>query len=113
MDLGLSSDEFYGLTPRQFDALCTQHQRRRRIARRESDQVVAVMMSQLIAMVANTGFRKFERPRQPEEFMPRYRDSEERLKKPRRNNAAFTLQMELTMERAIAYQKAQAARGRG
>lgn len=66
MELGLSSDEFYAITPRQLDALARAHQRRlrREVEHRE------FMFAQVTAMVANTGFRGWEKPRQPLEFMP-------------------------------------------
>ena len=61
-DLSLTSDEFYELTPRQFDALLKRHHHRV-----ESNEL---LFAQLTSWVANTGFRSTEKPTQPKDFMP-------------------------------------------
>lgn len=59
-------EEFMRLSPRYFARLITDYQ----ASRRRADEMVEVMMAQMIAMVANTGFRGYETVRQPQEFMP-------------------------------------------
>ena len=61
-DLRLSDDDFYALTPRQFDALL----------KRKKVETVAqeFLAAQLTSWVANTGFRTTEKPTKPQDFMP-------------------------------------------
>jgi hypothetical protein len=61
-DLHLSSEEFYALTPRQFDALIKRH--------RHTVESNELLLGQLTSWVANTGFRSTEKPTHPEDFMP-------------------------------------------
>jgi hypothetical protein len=61
-DLHLTADEFYDLTPRQFDALLRRHQRKE-----EHDEF---MFAQLTSWVANTGFKSASKVTQPKDFMP-------------------------------------------
>src|ERR1019366_5506118 len=65
-DLGLSDDDFYSLTPRQLNALFRHRERQRDYDREHTEYMAA----QIVAMVANTGFRSFEKAREPREFMP-------------------------------------------
>jgi hypothetical protein len=60
-DLELSSDEFYDLTPRQFDALLKRHK-----SRTEQNEF---MFGQLTSWIANTGFRTTKEPTTPFDFM--------------------------------------------
>jgi hypothetical protein len=66
VELGLTSDEFYGMTPRQFDALARAHRR----AKRRMVEHTEYLFGQLTAMVANTGFRGWNEARTADEFMP-------------------------------------------
>jgi len=61
-DLGLTSEEFFALTPRQFDALQKRHK-----SKAESNEL---LFGQLTSWVANTGFRSTEKPTKPADFMP-------------------------------------------
>src|SRR6202042_2926983 len=61
-DLHLSSEEFYALTPRQFDALIKRH--------RHTVESNELLLGQLTSWVANTGFRSTEKPTHPHDFMP-------------------------------------------
>ena len=61
-DLRLSDDDFYSLTPRQFDAL---------LKRKKAETVAnEFLVAQLTSWVANTGFRTTEKPTKPQDFMP-------------------------------------------
>jgi hypothetical protein len=61
-DLRLSDEEFWALTPRQFDALVRRH--RRHVESQE------LLFGQLTSWVANTGFRTTAEPTTPTDFMP-------------------------------------------
>lgn len=61
-DLHLTNEEFYSLTPLQYDALVKRH--RRKV---ESDEF---LFAQVTSWIANTGFRTTEKPTQAKEFMP-------------------------------------------
>ena len=61
-DLGLSSDEFFSITPRQFDALLKRH--------RYKVESTEFMFAQLTSWIANTGFRSTEKPTSAFDFMP-------------------------------------------
>jgi hypothetical protein len=61
-DLGLSAEEFFDLTPRQFDALLKRHR-----YRVESTEF---LFAQLTSWIANTGFRSTEKPTADFDFMP-------------------------------------------
>jgi len=61
-DLKLSADEFFDLTPRQFDALVKR--------RRSSLEASEFMTAQLISALYNTGFKTPEKPTSPLDFMP-------------------------------------------
>lgn len=75
----MGKKEFYSLSYRQFHALIERH----REHERRRDDLFEVMMGQQIAMTANTGFARFEKPRRAEEFMPSYWEKRA-AKKPRR-----------------------------
>src|SRR6185312_12893062 len=61
-DLGLTSDEFYALTPRQFDAL---------LKRKEhADTMQEFLFGQLAAMTANFSMAPPKKPARPQDFMP-------------------------------------------
>ncbi len=66
MDLGLGIDEVMALTHGQF----ADRVRRLDTVERRREAKLEVMLASLTAMVANTGFRGWKEPRQPEEFMP-------------------------------------------
>jgi len=66
VNLAMSKAEFMQCTPRYFDALVTRFED----GLRRSESLQEVLAGQLIAMVANTGFRSFEDPRKASEFMP-------------------------------------------
>ena len=68
VNFNMGFDEFMSITPRYFDELMKQHRFNVERAERGRD----FMLSQLIAMVANTGTRSFEEPRQPVEFLPKW-----------------------------------------
>jgi hypothetical protein len=61
-DLGLSEDEFWACTPRQFDALVRHYKNRV-----EHDEL---MTAQLIAATINNGMYRPKTPVQPKDFMP-------------------------------------------
>jgi hypothetical protein len=61
-DLHLSDDDFYSLTPRQFDSLLKRH--RNKVIDTE------FLFANLTSWVANTGFRSTEKPTEPKDFMP-------------------------------------------
>jgi hypothetical protein len=61
-DLHLTSDDFYALTPRQFDALC----KRKRIELAQYE----FMSAQITSWIANTGFKSVEKPTTARDFMP-------------------------------------------
>ena len=65
-------EEFMSITPRYFDELMKQHRFNVERVERGRD----FMLSQVIAMIGNTGFRSFEEPRQPREFLPRWQTEE-------------------------------------
>jgi hypothetical protein len=61
-DLHLSDDDFYALTPRQFDAL---------LKRKKVETVASeFLLAQLTSWVANSGFRSTVKPTKPQDFMP-------------------------------------------
>ncbi|ADW69014.1 UBA domain-containing protein [Granulicella tundricola] len=67
LELGLSSEQFYDLTPRQFQALCKRYQNNRETVRNHTE----LMFGQLTSWVVNTGFRSyFEKFQIPAHFMP-------------------------------------------
>jgi hypothetical protein len=61
-DLRLSDEDFYALTPRQFDALL----KRKRVETVNQEFLAA----QLTSWVANTGFRAADKPTKAQDFMP-------------------------------------------
>ena len=61
-DLHLSDEDFFALTPRQFDALLKRHKHKV-----ESNEL---LFGQLTSWVVNTGFRALEKPTSTEDFMP-------------------------------------------
>jgi hypothetical protein len=65
-DLRLSDEEFYALTPRQFDALCKRH--------RMASEMTEFFFAQVSSTVMNTGFRSTEKPTSPADFMPSQRN---------------------------------------
>lgn len=107
VNVGLSKDEFLDLTPRYFDALVNEH--RRCIERSERGR--DYMLAQIVAGQYNLGHLRFEEWRQPREFMPAYPSEVAAKQRLRRNERAFTSQLERTMERAVRYQNAQVSRG--
>jgi len=61
-DLGLTSDEFYALTPRQFDAL---------LKRKEhADTMQEFLFGQLASVTANFSMSRPKNPTTPQDFMP-------------------------------------------
>jgi hypothetical protein len=66
VNLNMGRTEFMRLTPRYFARLTKEH----REARERSERTVEFMLAQVVAMVANTGFKGWDKPRQPTEFMP-------------------------------------------
>ncbi|HTF67030.1 MAG TPA: hypothetical protein VK638_30540 [Edaphobacter sp.] len=83
-DLHLSDDDFYALTPRQFDALLKRYKRAT-----ESNEL---LFAQLTSWIANTGFRSTEKPTTTEDFMPsRWSRMKPTKKKRKRSSIAFEL----------------------
>lgn len=111
IELGLGKREFLGLNWPQWKALC----KRREEQREAADAMLEFMTAQLIAMVGNTGFKGWEKPRKPEEFMPsRMRKraaAEQRPKTRRQQEMEFSRSIERAMRQAEAYQRGQVARG--
>jgi hypothetical protein len=64
--LRLTDEEFYSLTPRQFDALCKRH--------RMASELTEFFFAQVASTVMNTGFRSTEKPTSPADFMPSQRN---------------------------------------
>jgi hypothetical protein len=62
----MSLDELRRLTPKQFFLMVD----RLEILDRPRDRTIELMTAQLIAMVGNTGFRGFDKPLNPKDFMP-------------------------------------------
>jgi hypothetical protein len=62
----MSLDELRSLTPRQFFLMVD----RLEALDRPRNRTVELMTAQLIAMVGNTGFRGFDTPLNPKDFMP-------------------------------------------
>ncbi len=107
----MQTAEFLQVTPRQLGAFF-EHQAR---VTQQENMLRDAMMAKIVAMVANTGFRSFEEPRHPHEFMHRYpalvsREKPTRVSRKRQQDL-FTQRMKLAMERAVAYQRAQVERG--
>ena len=65
-EYSMSKREFFSLTLRQWVALA----KRREDAAIQRDSMLEIMLAQLTAMVANTGFKGWTEPREPKEFMP-------------------------------------------
>ena len=61
-EIGLKSDEFYAMTPRQFHALADQY--------RWNQERSELLFAQLAAVTHNTGFRTTEKPLEVQDFMP-------------------------------------------
>ncbi len=74
-DLGLGDEDFYSLTPRQFDALLRRH--------RNHVEANELLFAQLTSWVANTGFRSTEKPTHPRDFMPSQWAKHPKPKRPR------------------------------
>lgn len=70
-DFGLSSDQFWDLTPPQFEALSERHD-----TRNERDEFYAGLVASVIANV-NRDAEKRPEAFQPKDFMPSQRGSEE------------------------------------
>lgn len=62
VDLRLSADEFYAITPKQLVAMLKRHR-----SRVESTEF---LFGQLTSWIANTGFRTAEKPTSALDFMP-------------------------------------------
>jgi hypothetical protein len=107
VDLGLSRDEFYGLTPEEFGALCRRHER--------GTEEREFLFAQLTACVVNFSHWRSQPKEQahPKQFMPSQWERKSAGKLRRRSVKAISDEWERTMERAVAYQAAQVARGIG
>lgn len=92
------------MTPRYFSKMVE----RQRRSREDAGAVNEYMLAQLIAMVANTGFRSFKEVRQPREFVVTKPQAAETQRIDRRKIARRT---EFALERAAQYQDAQVQRG--
>jgi hypothetical protein len=66
VDLGISVSELRTMTPRFFFKLVE----RLKLLDRPKNYTIELMVGQLIAMTANTGFRGFKQPKLPSDFMP-------------------------------------------
>lgn len=72
-------DELRRISPRFFAKLAAEHK-----AAREREQWHGeFMLAQVIAMVANTGFKGWKEVRQPKEFMPTYLRQREEHSRPK------------------------------
>jgi hypothetical protein len=80
VDLAMSTEEVLALTHRQL----LERIARLEVVEKRKGLIVEIMVGQLAAMVANTGFRGFDRLRQPSEFMPSMRKSLPEGQKPRK-----------------------------
>jgi hypothetical protein len=86
-DLGLTSEDFYALTPRQFDAL---------VKRRERDaQEQEFLTAQLTAAVVNFSMCHPKEPVSPRDFMPS--EFGKPARKPKRVRITKKLKRELAL----------------
>jgi hypothetical protein len=67
-DLSLTSDEFYALTPRQFDALVKRHERK--------NEHIEFLFAQLTSYGINFSMCRPQEPTSPRDFMPSQFDKE-------------------------------------
>lgn len=92
------------MTPRLFRTLMDQHD----LLLKRRDSMGELMIAQLIAMVANTGFRSFKSPRQAKEFMPSAWDqdgskpAQKRKMTYRQRSKGFEVRMNLLVARQKA-----------
>ena len=80
VEFGMRKRELFSINLRQWSALVKRHEERQR----RRDSMGEIMQAQIVAMIANTGFRSFKDPRQPKEFMPSHwgkADSQEPAKR--------------------------------
>jgi hypothetical protein len=101
VELGMRKREFWTLTHRQWHALMQRHERRER----RRDELAEVMIAQLIAMVANTGYREFKNVRQPSEFMPSALRAERLLTTVRKMKPAKAERRRIGLETANAVRR--------
>jgi hypothetical protein len=87
-DLGLSAEEFFELTPRQFDALLKRH-----LIDREYNEL---LFGQLTSWVANSGVRAPSKPFKPTDFMPS--QWMKKASKPKRKRMTNKTRRELTAQ---------------
>jgi hypothetical protein len=88
--------EFMRTTPRFFARLTREH----REARERSERTLEYMLAQIVAMVANTGFKGWDEARKPDEFMPSRWKTEQAAASPRQrrqSRAAIAKEVRETM----------------
>jgi hypothetical protein len=88
--------EFMRTTPRFFARLTKEH----REARERTERTMEYMLAQIVAMVANTGFKGWDEARKPDEFMPSRWDAEKAVSAPpqrRQSRAAIAKDVRETM----------------
>ncbi len=96
IDLGLPLDEVMAMCPRQIFEL----RDRLEALDKPKNTTIELMVAQLIAMVGNTGFRSFEEPLKPLDFMPSRRivkKKSEPQQKKRRKRADIANEIRMTM----------------
>lgn len=103
----MSWEELRRITPRHFSRLVEEYQ----AAQASRERMGEFMMAQIVAMVANTGFRSFKEWREPKEFMPSLRSGSERQRSRRRCAKVINREIEFAMESAVRYQNAQVRGG--
>ena len=91
VNLGISTEQFLDCSPVYFDCLSKQYGAREKRA----GQLLELMGAQVVAMIANTGFKGWEEPRKIQEFMP-----SEWAKAPKRKSRAQKI-AEMETDRAV------------
>jgi hypothetical protein len=76
VDLGLSNEQFYSLTPRMLHALRKRHERQQ--------EHQDAMLAQLTSCLVNFSYRAPEKPTKWQDFMPGDKYQSQSSKKPRR-----------------------------
>jgi hypothetical protein len=94
----MSLDEFMDCTPRYFDALVQRHRETEERAERKQE----FMFAQLTAMVANSGFLRWDKAPTPPDFMPSEWDKQQKQpRKRRRSRKVIAAEMEATLNKVF------------
>jgi hypothetical protein len=96
--MGMGMEEFLALTPRHLDRLWKAEAERHKATGWRGE----LMLAQLTAMVANTGFKGWEEARQPKEFL--LRDGTEPVPRKSRKRKLEEMEMQRSIWKALAKQ---------